>query len=47
MLYKHLPLLPIVLPLTGAVIALLLSRSRSLQALWTLATMLTALACST
>ncbi|MBW2579777.1 MAG: hypothetical protein JRD00_02285 [Deltaproteobacteria bacterium] len=47
MLYKHLPLLPIVLPLTGAVIALLLSRSRSLQALWTLATMLTALASST
>jgi multicomponent Na+:H+ antiporter subunit D len=46
MLYKHLPLLPVLLPLTGAMVAVLLRKNHRLQAGWTLATMLTSLASS-
>lgn len=42
----HLVLLPIIIPLTGAAVALLLRRWRFLQASWTLGTMLTSLAAS-
>jgi multicomponent Na+:H+ antiporter subunit D len=46
MVHSHLAFLPILIPLTGAMIALLLGRRRSLQAVWTLGTMLAALASS-
>lgn len=43
---QHLVLLPIIIPLIGAVIGLLIRRQRDLQAGWTLGVMLTALATS-
>jgi len=46
MVHSHLAFLPILIPLTGAMIALLLGRRRRLQAVWTLGTMLAALASS-
>ncbi len=42
MIKTHLVLLPIFIPLTGAMVALLLRKKRQLQAGWTLGTMLTA-----
>jgi len=42
MIKTHLVLLPILIPLTGAMVALLLRKKRHLQAGWTLGTMLTA-----
>jgi multicomponent Na+:H+ antiporter subunit D len=42
MITTHLVLLPILIPLTGATVALLLRKKRRLQAGWTLGTMLTA-----
>ena len=42
----HLVLLPILLPLAGAALALLLRKRRRLQAGWALAVMLTSLAAS-
>ena len=46
MVHDHLALLPILIPLTGAMIALLLRRMHRLQAAWALGTMLLALASS-
>ena len=46
MLHKHLSLLPIVIPLIGAMTALLLRRHRRLQAGWALGIMITSLASS-
>lgn len=46
MVYNHLTLLPILIPLTGAMVALLLRNMRRLQAVWALASMLLALASS-
>jgi len=46
MIKNHLALLPILIPLTGAMVALLLRKQRRLQAGWTLGTMLTAFAAS-
>lgn len=46
MVYNHLTLLPILIPLTGAMIALLLRNMRRLQAAWALTSMLLALASS-
>lgn len=46
MVYNHLSLLPILIPLTGAMIALLLRNMRRLQAAWALTSMLLALASS-
>lgn len=44
MVYNHLTLLPILIPLTGAMVALLLRNMRRLQAAWALTSMLLALA---
>lgn len=44
---QHLVLLPIIIPLIGAMVGLLIRRHRDLQAGWTLGVMLTALATST
>jgi multicomponent Na+:H+ antiporter subunit D len=46
MVYNHLTLLPILIPLTGAMVALLLRNMRRLQAVWALASMFLALASS-
>ena len=46
MVYDHLTLLPILIPLTGAMVALLLRNMRRLQAVWALASMFLALASS-
>ena len=46
MVHDHLALLPILIPLTGAMIALLLRRMHRLQAAWALGTILLALASS-
>lgn len=46
MVHDHLALLPILIPLTGAMIALLLRRMHRLQAAWALGTLLLALASS-
>jgi multicomponent Na+:H+ antiporter subunit D len=46
MAYNHLTLLPILIPLTGSIIALLLRNMRRLQAAWALTSMLLALASS-
>lgn len=43
---NHLVLLPVLIPLTGAAVAMLLYRSRPLQAYWTVGTMITSLASS-
>jgi len=46
MLYNHLAVLPVVIPLTGAAAALLLGRFKKIQALWSLAVMTTSLCVS-